>query len=328
MGSSLANWIKENWWKMRFFQICYCLLLIVILYFVSGEILYHYRQTRLDKLSPKNIANLYDKAVFWNDCDLLEKIIHPENSVFTINRNPPQWQKGEEYAARFFGIIVGAKREVSYQKIIDSSTAEVGFVHYSIYWPFAKHPSGQDILKKYDGIWKIFGFKWVSGKMLEELKKNPTDLSLYYHCAQDMANNQNRLLAYRFRKKYYELDPQGFWITEHFIKRLKVDEENYEINYKNYERQMLTEIEEYSGTWKSSHKAKKCITLARIFMFHQNYQKAEHYLNQAENASRQDQRTKDSFDHAWHELQLRKEGKYIDPLDELDRLRAKHEAMN
>ena len=63
-------------------------------------------------------------------------------------------------------------------------------------------------------------------------------------------------------------------------------------------------------------------------MFHQDYEKAEHYLNQAENASKQDQHTKDSFDHAWNELQLRKEGKYIDPLDVLDRLRAEHEAIN
>jgi len=172
------------------------------------------------------------------------------------------------------------------------------------------------------------GFKWVSGKMLEELKKNPTDLSLYYHCAQDMTNNQNRLLAYRFRKKYYELDPDGFWITVFFLERLRIDEENYETNYKNHERQLLTEIEEYSGSWKSSRNAKKYIILARIFMFHQDYQKAEHYLNQSENALRQDQRTKDSFDRAWNELQLRKEGKYIDPIDELDKLRLAKENEN
>ena len=161
--------------------------------------------------------------------------------------------------------------------------------------------------------------------MLEELKQNPNDLSLYYHCAQDMANKQNRLLAYRFRKKYYELDPDGFWITEHFLERLRVDEENYETNYMNYERQMLTEIEDHSGSRVSPYKAGKYITLARIFMFHQDYKKAEHYLNQAKNASRQDQYIKDSFDHAWNELRLRKEGKYIDPLDELDRLRAAQE---
>ena len=56
-------------------------------------------------------------------------------------------------------------------------------------------------------------------------------------------------------------------------------------------------------------------------MFHQDHQKAELYLNQAENASKQDQHTKDSFDQAWNELQLRKEGKYIDPIEELDKLR-------
>ena len=55
--------------------------------------------------------------------------------------------------------------------------------------------------------------------MLDELKKNPNDFSLYYYCAQDMANEQNRLLAYRFRKKYYELDPNGFWITDLFLEQ-------------------------------------------------------------------------------------------------------------
>ncbi|MHC4525791.1 MAG: hypothetical protein ACYSU8_09705 [Planctomycetota bacterium] len=323
MGKFL-NWLKENWRAIRISHVFYSLLIIIILYFVSGEILYHYRQTRLDKLSPKKIMNLYSKGWFRGDYESLEKIIHPDSGIH-VNKNKPQWQKREESALRVFGIILGGKSKAVYQKIIDSNTAEVGSVHYSIYWPFVKRPVSQDILKKHDGIWKVFGLKWVPGEMLEELKKNPTDLSLYYHHSRDVANNQNRLLAYRFRKKYYELDPDGFWITEHFIERLKVDEENYETNYENYEKQLLAEIEDCTGSWASLHKARKYITLARILMFHQDYQKAEHCLNQAENASKKDQHTKDSFDHAWNELQLRKEGKYIDPLDELDRLRAAQE---
>ena len=106
-------WIKENWRAIRISHIFYCLLIIIILYFASGEILYHYRQRRLNKLSPKSIANLYNKAVYRNDYDLLERIVHPENSVFHIDRDPEEWQKWEGRIAKFFGVIIGAKRRVS-----------------------------------------------------------------------------------------------------------------------------------------------------------------------------------------------------------------------
>jgi hypothetical protein len=60
-------------------------------------------------------------------------------------------------------------------------------------------------------------------------------------------------------------------------------------------------------------------------MFHQDLSKAEKYLNEAENVLSREKKErkymKDSFDQAWDELRLRKEGKYVDPLDELDKLR-------
>ncbi|GAF89965.1 unnamed protein product [marine sediment metagenome] len=263
--------------------------------------------------------NLYIKASFKQDYDLIEKIIHPD-SDYSINRNLAQWQKNEMIGAKMFAIILGLKGMAKYQKIIDTNTAEVGDVMYSIYWPFAKRPVGITILKKDGDVWKVLRNKWVGGKMLEQLSQNPSDTPSYYLCSCDMANKQNQLLAYRFRKKYYELDPDGFWITKSFIEKLKANEEKYETNYEEYERELLAQINTYHAAWR----AREYIDLARIFMFHQNNGKAERYLNEAENVFEKEghrYHLKEQLDQAWHELQLREEGKYVDPLDELDKLR-------
>jgi hypothetical protein len=174
-------------------------------------------------------------------------------------------------------------------------------------------------LVKDDGIWKVHGDKWDWGKMLEQLKQNPSDASSYYLYSQEVINEWFQ--AYRFKKKYYELDPDGFWVTDNFIEKLKADEEKYEINYKEYERELLVQMKTYSP----DGSARDYINLARIFMFHNNNNnsKAEEYLIKAENVLQQRKYTfyEEVFDRAWDELQLRKEGKYVDPLDELDKLR-------
>ena len=327
---SFVDWIKENWWKIRFSHICYCLLVTIILYFVFGEIKYRYQKNHLEKLSPRQIVNLSFKAAWKEDHELLKKISHSSNP-YTGEKEKSQVVKNAEGVQRALTILLAIKFKAQHQRAIEPDSVEVGYVHYSRYWPFAKVYSGMQVLVQEDDIWKLHSDKWKWGEMLEYLKRNPTDLSSYYLCSSDMANNQNFLLEYRFKKKYYELDPKGFWVTKSFLEELKMEEENYETNYKNYTRRLLLKTVGYPENWKAD-KARNYITLARIFMFHQDYQKAEKCLNEAENVLKQEKSEreymKEHFEQVWNELQLRKEGKYIDPLDELDRLRAKHEAIN
>ena len=324
MIKAILGWLKENWRVIRISHLFYCLLVIVILYFVSGEIKYRYQKNHLEKLSPKQIVNLCLKAQWKEDHELLRKITHSTNE-YTGERKKTQLEKDGEVVQRALTILFAIKIEAAHQRAVKPNYVEVGTVDYSRYWPFSKtHHSGMELLAKEDGIWKLHSSKWKYGEMIDHLKQNPNDLSSYYLCSQDMANDQNFLMEYRFKKKYYELDPKGFWITKDFLEKLKIDEDKYEINYENYEKQLLAEMATYSKHWKSA-KARNYITLARIFMFHHDYQKAEHYLNDAENVLK-DQKSErkymsDKFDDAWNELKLRKKGKYVDPIEELDKLR-------
>ena len=152
---------------------------------------------------------------------------------------------------------------------------------YSAYWPFAKARVGMEVLKREDGIWKIHNNKWIPGQMFEELKKNPTDASLYYLYTNDIINEH--FPVYRFKKKYYELDPEGFWVTKSFLEKLKTDKNNYETNYEKYERELLSQMKTYGA----ARRAREYINLARISMYRQDNNKAEKYLDEAESALRQ-----------------------------------------
>jgi hypothetical protein len=295
--------------------------LVIVLRITFGEIAYNYRKGHLEKLSPIKMIRLSQKASSKKDVAVLEKIIHPDSDITIkdVTRKLTEPERNAGFVEKAVCIIFGIRIKADYQKILGANTAEVGSYMYSIYWPFAKKPIGMMALVKDDGIWKVHGDKWDWGKMLEQLKQNPSDASSYYLYSQEVINEW--FLAYRFKKKYYELDPDGFWVTDNFIEKLKADEEKYEINYKEYERELLVQMKTYSP----DGSARDYINLARIFMFHNNNNnsKAEEYLIKAENVLQQRKYTfyEEVFDRAWDELQLRKEGKYVDPLDELDKLR-------
>lgn len=321
MVKKIFGWIKENWWQIRLYHIFLCLILIVILYFTAGEIKYRYQKNHLEKLSPKQIVNLCFKAQWKEDHELLRKISHSTNE-YTGERKKTQLEKDGEVVQRALTILFAIKFEAEHQRAVEPNYMEVGYVHYSRYWPFSKTHSHMQLLAKEDGIWKLHSSKWKYGEMLEHLMQNPNDLSSYCICSWDMANDQNFLMEYRFKKKYYELDPKGFWITKDFLEKLKIDEDKYEINYENYEKQLLTKMALPETS--KQEKSISFIELVRIFMFHQDYEKAEKYLNDAQNLYTEGYKDfcfEKSLNQASKELQLRKEGKYIDPLEELDKLR-------
>lgn len=311
---------RIEWRHFRPKMLFMYLVLVILFYFVCKEVIYSYRKSNLDKLSPMTIVNVYEKAWFRNDYELLDRIIHPDSDIKT-DKGLPQWQKNEGLAVKVFSVAFGIKDKSTYHKFLDENTAEVGVVSYSIYKVFPKLPIKQLILKNDDGIWKIMGNKnsFDANQMLEQLKENPADASLYYLYSNNIINEH--FLTYRFRKRYYELEPDGFWVTNSFIEKLKADEENYEINYEEYERNLLAHI----NTYGSGRKAREYINLARIFMFHQNNRKAKIYLIEAEYALHQEKSVfyEDVYSRALQEFVMREEGIYVDPLDEIEEFRLK-----
>lgn len=322
--SAVYNWVKENWRNIRLVHIFYFLLSIPVLYLVGGEIIYNCRKMLLPHLSPATMVNIYEKAWFRNDYDFLRKIVHPDSEIIdseiVVNENLSPSGKNERLAVKIFSVAFGIKSKAGYQKIIDEHSAEVGLVQYSIYRMFfPKEPVSQLVLKQHNGIWKIMKYKYISGQMLKKLKDNPSDASLYYLYSNDIMNEH--FLSYRFKKRYYELEPDGFWVTQYFIEKLKSDEEQYETNYKEYEKKLLAEIKNYS----SGMKARNYVKLSRIFMFHQNSVKAKKYLSKAEEALRDGRQkyvfVEEIFNRALHEFELYEDGKDIDIFDELEKKR-------
>jgi hypothetical protein len=292
--------------------------MMLIFVCVCKWVIYKYQENHLENLNPKSALKLYDKALFWEDMELLERLTHPELLKRKgIAKITPLYY-------HILSLILGATDKIVYEKIADANTVEIGKVSYSLFYPTDKVRTGLIVLDEDEGVWKYNGYKGNMGNTEERLRKNPSDASLYYIYSEEIINE--RFPAYRFRKKYYELDPDGYWVTESFLEKLKTDEENYITNYEGYERQFQAELRGYHGR-QILAKALGYIDLSRIFMFHEDYGKAEKYLNKAEDVFKghknERKYMKKDFDRAWQEFKQRKNGEYVDFLEELDRLREK-----
>lgn len=274
----------------------------------------------LESLSPLQIVELYHKAN--NDCDreLLRKIIYfpPEATEAEIEKRlgPSVISKEGKAAERMMGSMkINVNAE--YEKIITEDTAEVGVVAKIGVGPLAKRiPGDQIILKKDENVWKIHYSRGDLSKeqLIDTIKKNPQTAWAYYYLGMKI-QSENPYRAYKYYEKYYKLEPEGFWVNRY---REEIDE------YGNAKKMEQVLLESIRNTPKNSDgQAVDFIRLCQLFTEDGNSEKAQLYIGKAEEIlsknSCRDKYIISKLEKAKKELQLRKEGKYIDFLDEIEK---------
>lgn len=295
------------------------LFLTVGVFFIVNK----FRTKNLEEMSPKEVVNAYYKARDDGNVELLQQIIY-----FSAGTTEGQKQKRIDSCnltrspeAKAIFSVMGMKNFAKYEKIIDEDSAEVGVCFKggilqsllagkpSHIWK--SYPADQIILKKDQGLWKYHHNKdnfTNTSELVEAIKKSPEDASLYYYYGiHTMSVNPYR--AYKYFKKYYELEPDGFWVTEDFLERLKDFED---IN--SFEKMMLN-CDAPPGN-KSGVYTKIGLGFAEC----KDYEKANQYYKKAEEVLLKypGPLAEERLEKAKAELQLRKAGKYHDILTELE----------
>lgn len=271
--------------------------------------------------SPKAIVKLYYKARNSGNTDLLKQILYfePETTdeqkqarIKTLLACPD-----EKWMMCLFGIVTKAK----YEKYLDETTAEVGVVSTSLFRLGKQIPVDQVILKKDDGIWKYhYSMRELKiDELVKRLRENPEDADLYFHLAIEYIS-ENLAKSHRYYLRYYELDPDGFWVDEDFGKLIKEYRKEYE-QTEIYEKEMLAKIDALPAKHILS-KAIEYQRLCQLFMEKKDYHKASSYFALAEETLKKDNSEynywKDNLNKVKMELQLRKSGQYHDILDEIE----------
>ena len=229
----------------------------------------------LDSLSPKEVVDLYYQARNDGDIELLQQIIYFPPDISEAQRK----ERLELAGADEKGVMraVGAKIKAEYEKILDDDTAEVGVVMF-VGIPGLKRrvPFQQVILKKDNSIWKYSHSKHelTEDHLIAAITKNPYDASAIFHLGRRY-QPENPARASRYYRKYHELEPNGFWISEELLDRIE--------GYESVEREEKKLLEKLKYTpEKSSRRASVYLTLGQLFTEHEDYKKAEIYFDQAE----------------------------------------------
>jgi len=263
---------------------------------------------KINQMTPTDIVNLYFESKSNGNIDTLREIIDFSSGL-------PEDEKEKELKALLMGHeakgmakLFGVKFIVEYEKIIDESLAEVGVVFKGM--NLARTPFDQMELVKRDGAWKIINplIKPTSEELINRIKMNPKDSSAYYHLSRKVMPD-NPAKAYHLFMKYHELEPEGFWISKEYLKRLKRHG-----NLSTYKQEILLEL---SGTSESSSRRTSLyILLGQFNMEQKEYIKAKEYFDKAamELQSKPNPISTEKLSKSKQELKLRLEGKYIDIL--------------
>jgi hypothetical protein len=275
----------------------------------------------LQLLSPRQIAELYIKPENQSDIKLRRQIIYfpPGTSEAEIRKRvesavPSRDTKEDERMLR----AAGLRMTTEYEKILTEDTAEVGVVaKIGVGLSFKRKPADQLIMKKDNGIWKVDYYRGSLTKeqLISAIRENPKAAWAYYNLGvETLADNPYK--AYKYFNKYYELEPKGFWVDS-----LLLDSVEFHRNPQKMEQILLENIQKTPEN--SDGQAVDYVRLGRLFTEHEDLKKAQMYLDKAaailkENSCRNTYIIQELED-AQEELKLRKEGKYHDILDEIEK---------
>ena len=248
------------------------LIVVVGLYFLVGKL----KMKNLDKISPEGVMSLYLKARDNGNVEILRNIIYfpPEASEEEKVRlaKAAVAESGEKSMMKLFF----ARIKTEYGRVIDDETAEVGLV--IIAGINKKTPFQQITMTKDEGIWKYHydRFKFTESDLTEQIRSDPLVAWPYYYLGR-LYQPENPVRANQYYKKYYELEPGGFWADSRFINNLK----NYE-DIDEKEREALAKLPRIPKN--APDRSTLYRYLGQLFTEHGDYKKAEMYLEKAEHA--------------------------------------------
>ncbi len=275
------------------------------------------KSKRLDRLSPKEVMDLYEEARNDGDVELLQKIIYfPPGTSEAAKKSKAAPLVAGTSEKGVMG-LARAKVKAEYEEILDEETAEVGVVLLGGIPGMRKRvPFQQVILRKDAGVWKRSHSKHelTEEQLVSRIRENPYDASAIYHLGGKYAS-ENQARAIRYYRKYCELEPKGFWIS----KELKDLIESYE-NVEQREKELLDKLQYIPE--QSSDRAGVYRALGQLFTEHGEYEKAGQYFVKAEEILKFETNPRsgyrDRFERAKRAFELEIKGESFDLLKELE----------
>ena len=274
----------------------------------------------LSSLSPMEIVKKSYKASDEGDYELLRQITYfpPGTTEEEINKKIGYSDSNSGAGAKKLMTMMGTKTITRYEKILNEDTAEVGTGMKVGIGPASFFvPLDQEILKKDSGIWKFSYSRahLTSEQLIEHLRKDPDNTWAYYHLGMSIQSD-NRYKANKYYKKYYELNPDGFFVHRGFLEKLE--------EWGNFEKQERIELGyALSAPPDSGGRVSRYIHLCQLYMEHNKYSQVAEYLEKAEKIVRKKSKFYSSeiaqLAKLKEELRLRMSGEYVDLLDELQR---------
>ncbi|MBN1621534.1 MAG: hypothetical protein JW871_02970 [Endomicrobiales bacterium] len=304
----------KNYFKKLVLLIC---IMILLLTYGCNK------KKNINEMSPMQIVDFYITASDKGNYDLLRQIVYlPSdateeqiNKKIGYNPSPTSAEKYSVEAGKAVLNLVGGMNQITdYEKILSETTAEVGIV---LKIGGRKAAGDQIVLRRDNGVWKIdYSRSELSiEQLIEVLEQNPDTAWAWYYLGMH-TQSDSFYKAHRYYKKYYELEPNGFFVSEDFLETLE--------KWGNFETQEIELLKMVQNNPPDGDgKISDYIRLCQLCMVHEKYKKAEEYLEEANQIIKRKMKlnplVKEDFIKAEEELQLRKEGKYHDILDEIEK---------
>jgi hypothetical protein len=251
-------------------------LLIIIVIPVVLFLFYLGSNKGLSHKSPSQIISLYFKSEMKGDTETLRKIIYFPSGT-SEEEKTAKVTAASNSGGKGASPLGFATIKPVYEKIIDNNTAEVGLVIVKGIGGIGKRiPYAEIIMRKDEGIWKCSDTKdvFTEEELIAKIRKNPQEAWPYYYLGEKY-RAENPVRANKYYKKYYELEPKGFWVDNAFLENIKEIE-----NIKEEEQRALLELSRIPEN--SSSRAGVYKYLCQLFTESGDYKKAQMYMEKAE----------------------------------------------